>query len=239
MHVLNRHELKEQIRHDQFTDTITGIVDYTASHRSEVIKWVIVAGVVLIVAGVGFWISASRQAARQADLQAALTIAEAQVATPNTAGQNPPGQNFATQDAKNKAAIKTLQGVASKDSGTREGLIAQYYLGTLQAQTGDKGAESNLQAVAKSSSECAPLAKIALAQLYAGQNKAAEAQGYLREVINKPTDLVSKAQAEIMLAKLMESTNPTEARKLAQSVKAPGQSPAAARAADQILSSLK
>lgn len=234
MQVLNRHELKEQVRHDQFTDTITGIVDYTVTHRNQVIRWTIVAGVVLIVAGIALWISASRRSAREMDLQAALSVAEAQVGTPNA-----PGKNFPTQDAKNKAAIKALQGVVSKDGGTREGLIAQYYLGTLQAQTGDKAAEANLQPVAKSGSDFAPLAKVALAQIYAGQNKMPEAQGYLREVINKPTDLVSKAQAQILLAKLVQPTNPAEARKLAEAVKTPGQSPAATRAADQIISSLK
>ncbi len=46
--------------------------------------------------------------------------------------------------------------MVAKDGGTREGLIAQYYLGTLKAQQGDnKGAEADLSTVAGSSSEAA------------------------------------------------------------------------------------
>ena len=93
--------------------------------------------------------------------------------------------------------MKALQGVVTKDGGTREGLIAQYYLGTLKAQTGDaKGAEADLKTAAASGSETAALAKIALAQLYAGQNKISEAQSYLREIVSKPTDLVEGPSAD-------------------------------------------
>ena len=90
--------------------------------------------------------------------------------------------------------------------------------------------------MASTSNDCAPLAKIALAQLYAGQNRMAEAQKLLREVVDKPTDLVSKAQAELLLAQFLQSTNPKEAQKIVQSLKAPDQRPAITRAADQLAS---
>lgn len=227
---LNRHELKEQIRHDQFTDSISSIVHYTSTHRQQVTRWAIIAGAVLIaVAGV-MWFSSSRTAARQSDLQSALTVVEAPVGQPSAVGKS-----FSTQDEKNKAGLKALAGVVSQHGGTREGLIAQYYLGTLKAQTGyAKGAESDLKNVAASGNECSTLAKIALAQLYAGQNKLSEAQGYLREIVNKPTDLVSKAQAQLLLAELIQPSKPAEAKKIFQSLKAPGQSPAVTRAAEQL-----
>ncbi len=230
---MNRHELKEQVRNDQFTTAVSGVVNYTVSHRRQVITWAIALALVLVAAGVGLWYWSSQRAAREADLQAALAVLEAPVAA-----QGVSGQNFPTQDAKNIAARKALQSVISKDSGTREGLVAQYYLGTLKAQTGDpKGAEADLRTVAGSSSETASLAKVALAQLYAGQNKLAEAQGYLRELVNKPTDLVSKSQAQLLLAQLLQPGNPAEAKKIIQSVRKNDQSPAVTRAADQIVPS--
>ena len=228
---MNRHELKEQVRHDRFTETVTNIVNYAASHRRQVILWASVLGLVIVIVIAALWYSASRRAARQGDLQAAFAVLEAPVAAPDAVGRN-----FPTQSAKNVAAKKALQSVISKDSGTREGLMARYYLGTLKAQMGDpKGAEADLRTVASSSNETAPLAKIALAQLYAGQNKMTEAQGYLRELVDKPTDLVSKAQAQLLLAQLLQPTKPAEAKKIVQSVKGPNQSPAVARAADQIV----
>jgi predicted negative regulator of RcsB-dependent stress response len=128
----------------------------------------------------------------------------------------------------------------SKYPGSREGLIAQYYLGTLKAQANDtKGAESDLRRVADSTSEVAPLARIALAQVYLGEKKIAEAQGLLRAIINSPTSLVSKAQAQILLAQIDQSVNPAESKNILKSIDKSDQGrPAVSRATDQLSSQL-
>jgi hypothetical protein len=230
---LTRHELKEQLQHDQFKDAVSGVVVYARSHRENVIRLAVIAGILLILGGGAVWYAAYRNSVRQQDLENAFAVLEAPVGTPSQLGKT-----FATQDAKTAASIKALQDVIQKDGGTRQGLIAQYYLGTMKAAKQDnKGAETDLQAVANSSSECAPLAKIALAQIYAGENRGAEAQALLKDIINKPTDLVSKAQAEILLAHLDETSNPQEAKKLLQSLRAETD-PAVSRAVQQISSQL-
>lgn len=230
---MTRHELKEQLQHDHFTDAVTGVVSYTQTHRESVIRWAVILGIVLILGGGAFWYAAYRNSVRQQDLENAFAVLETPVGTPSQLGKT-----FPTQDAKTQASIKALQDVIAKDGGTRQGLIAQYYLGTMKAAKQDmKGAETDLQAVANSSSECAPLAKIALAQIYAGENRNGEAQALLRDIINKPTDLVSKAQAEILLAHLDETSNPQEAKKLLQSLRAETD-PAVTRAVQAISSQL-
>ncbi|HTU47977.1 MAG TPA: tetratricopeptide repeat protein [Bryobacteraceae bacterium] len=230
---MTRHELKEQLQHDHFTDAVSGVVVYARSHRENVIRWSIILGIVLILGGGAFWYAAYRNALRQQDLENAFAILEAPVGAPGQLGKT-----FPTQEAKTQASMKALQDVVTKDGGTRQGLIAQYYLGTLKAARQDtKGAETDLQAVANSSSECAPLAKIALAQIFAGANRVSEAQALLRDIISKPTDLVSKAQAEILLAHLDETSNPQEAKKLLQSLRAETD-PAVSRAVQQISSQL-
>lgn len=232
---MTRHELKEQLRHDNFTDTVSDIVGYAQTHRQQVLRWVVVALVVLVLAGGAFWYASYRTSARQQDLEAAFQVLEQPVGPQATPG----AKSFPTDQAKREASMKALSGVIAKDSGSREGLIAQYYLGTLKAQNGDeKGAEADLNAVANSSNVCAPLAKIALAQLYAAQNRIADAQKLLHEMVQKPTDLVSKAQAQILLARLDASSNPKEAKKLLQSLKSPTEDPAVARAADEISAQL-
>jgi Tetratricopeptide repeat-like domain len=230
---LTRHELKEQLQHDHFTDAVSGAVVYARDHRENVTRWAIGIGIALIVAGAAIWYATYRNSVRQQDLQNAFAILEAPVGAPGQLGKT-----FATQDAKNQASMKALQDVIAKDGGTRQGLIAQYYLGTLKAaQQNTKGAEADLENVANSSSECAPLAKIALAQIYAGENKTQQAQALLRDIINKPTDLVSRAQAQILLAHLDAASNPQEAKKLLQSLSAE-KDPAVARAASQISAQL-
>jgi predicted negative regulator of RcsB-dependent stress response len=164
-------------------------------------------------------------------LQAAFEVLEAQVGP----SANPAGKSFPTQEAKTQASIKALSGVVAKDGGTREGFIAQYYLGTLKAARNDnKGAESDLRTVANSSSDSAALAKIALAQLYAGENRPAEAQELLRSLVNKPVDLISKAQAQILLAQLDQRANPQQAKNLLKSLQTPDQRPAVARAVNEL-----
>ena len=230
---MTRHELKEQLQHDHFTDAVSGAVLYAREHRENVTRWAIGIAIALLLAGAAIWYAAWRNSVRQQDLQNAFAVLEAPIGTPGQLGKT-----FATQEAKNQASRKALEEVIAKDGGTRQGLIAQYYLGTLKAaQQNSQGAEADLSNVANSSSECAPLAKIALAQIYAGENKIQQGQGLLRDIINHPTDLVSKAQAEILLAHLEETSNPKDARKLLQSLSAE-KDPAVARAASQLSSQL-
>ncbi len=234
---MTRHELKEQVEHDQFTDTVSKTLEYVNTHRAAVIRWSVIVLAVAIIAGVAIWYSSYENSIRNQDLEAAFEVVGAQVGPANPA--NPSARTFATQDAKTKASIKALSDVVAKDGSSRQGLTAQYYRGTLEAQSGDtRGAESDLHAVASASTECAPLAKIALAQLYAAENKTSEAQTLLRELVNKPTDLVSKAQAQILLARLDEGTNPQEAKKILDSLKSPTQDPAVSRAVEQMSTQL-
>ncbi len=227
---MTRHELKEQLQHDHFTDAVSDVVSYALSNPQRLIRWIVIAVILLILAGGGLWYAAHQRSLRQQALQTALRVIESPV---GPAAQRP--NSYPTQQAKQNAEIKVLSGMVAKYGGTREGLIAQYYLGTLKVERKDpKGAESDLRRVADSSSDFAALAKIALAQLYAGENRIPEAQALLRSIANKPSDLVSKAQADILLAQLDVTTNPQQAKKILQSLRAPDQSPAVSRAVDQV-----
>ncbi len=232
---MTRHELKEQIQHDHFRDAVSGAVSYATSNRERVIRWGIAILIALIVVVGVVWYARYTRSVRQQDLQAAFAVAETPVGPSSSSAQ----QTYPTQDAKQLAEMKAFSGVVAKDGGSREGLIARYYLGTLKADRGDvKGAESDLRAVADSSNETAPLAKIALAQLYAGENRVSDAQKVLRSLVNKPTDLVSKDQAEILLAQLEQTSNPKDARKLLQSLRTARPGSAVNRAVDQISADL-
>lgn len=228
---MTRHELKEQLQHDQFTDAVSRALDYISSNRESFTRWVIAAAVVSAVAGGVFWYSRHERSVRQQDLQAAFTVLDAQVG-PATSQF---GKTFPTQQAKAQASMKALSQVVAKDGGSREGFIAQYYLGTLKASQNDnQGAESDLKAAAGSKTEVASLAKIALARLYASENKIPEAQELLLSLVNKPTDLVSKAQAQILLAQIDEKANPQQAKNILKSLQTPDQRPAVSRAVNDL-----
>lgn len=231
---MTRHELKEQLQHDHFTDAVSDVLGYAVSNRERLIRWGIAAAVIAALVGGAFWYASYRRSVRQQDLQSAFDVLETPVGPPNQFAKS-----FATQDAKLQASIKALSEVVAKDGGSREGLMAQYYLGTLKIQKQDnKAAESDLRAVAGAKSECAGLAKLALAQLLASENRMPEAQSLLHEMVNKPTDLVSKAQAQVLLARLEETTNPKEAKAILQSLRKSNQDAAVTRAVDQISAQL-
>ena len=227
---MTRHELKEQVQHDAFSDSVSKVVQYSTIHRDTLIRWgVAVAAVAAITIGAIAY-SNYRKGVREQDLAAAFDVVSAPV------GAQAPqfGTSFPTEDARQKASIKALASVVAKDGGTNEGLMAQYYLGTLKTQTDPKGAESDLKTVADSSNEISSLAKIALAQLYAGENRLPEAQQLLQSLESKPTSLVSKEQAQILRAQLDATTNPKQAKQILQPLESQKQDPAIARAAGEV-----
>ncbi len=227
---MTRHELKEQLQHDHFTDAVSDVLSYASSHRERLIRWVVIAVIVVILAGGALWFTSYKRSIRRQALAAALTVVESPV---GRSAQSP--KAYPTQDAKQQAEMKVLTDLVSKYGGTREALIAQYYLGTIKVERKDsKGAESDLRHVADSDTDFSSLAKIALAQLYAGESRIPEAQALLRSIASKPSDLVSKAQADILLAQLDVTTNPQEAKRIVQSLRGPNQPTAVTRAADQI-----
>jgi hypothetical protein len=230
---LTRHELKEQLRHDQFKDSVAKVVEYTASHQQKVTRWVIIGVALLVVVGAAIWYASYRRSIREKDLAAAFAVSSAQVGPASQVAKT-----YLTEDAKRQASLKAFSDVAAKDGDTREGYTALYYAGTLRVGTDPKRAEADLRKVADSSYDVSALAKIALAQLYSGQNRMSDAVSVARSLVDHPNGLVSKDQAQIVLAQLEMTTNPQEAKKILQSLKGPKQDPMVTRAVDQLSAQL-
>ena len=232
---MTRHELKEQLQHDQFTDAVSGVVSYAQTNRQEVVRWTAIGVAVLLVAG-GIWGYMSYQKVqRQKDLAEAMSVVNAQVGPANDFAKT-----YLSEDVKNEAATKALSDVVAKDGNSNEGMVALYYLATLKAKKDQGSAEGDFKRVADSSSQVAPLGKIALAQLYVGQNKTTAAQDLLRSIINNPTELVSKAQAQILLAQTEAATNPQDSRGTLKMISAEDQKrQAVSRASEAVSAQLK
>ena len=90
------------------------------------------------------------------------------------------------------------------------------------------------QAMSDGGTEYGALAKLALADACAAEGKTAEAEKLLKELIEKPSVMVSKEQATISLAKIyFAKSRPQEARKLLEPLRS--QSTAAGRIAVSLL----
>lgn len=126
------------------------------------------------------------------------------------------GLSFPTEEAKDAEAEKLFTDLATRHSGSAEGEIAYFFLGSMMADEG-KLAEAEkdlLEASQKADAKYASLAKLSLAQIYFEDGQSAQGEQTLRDLIAHPTIFVSSDQAAIALARQLAVKNPAEARKL-------------------------
>ncbi len=165
---------------------------------------------VVLVAGT-YWFVHNRKQSRELALASVMRIWSAPIGAPG-GGE----YSFTDATAKDKAFSKAASELIANHSGSDEAGAAEYLLAVRAADQGKLDvAERNFkQAVADGGSEYGTLAKVALAEVYATQGKTADAEKLLKEVIEKPSVLVSKDQATIALARVYLKSRPLEARKL-------------------------
>ncbi|MBC7925080.1 MAG: tetratricopeptide repeat protein [Bryobacteraceae bacterium] len=203
---------RQELKHDKFVDQVGQGIEYASGHRTQVIRYAIVAAVVVAVAAGGWAWMKQQESVRQDALRVAVRSQEAQIGQPNTAFMI----GFADQKTKEVAVQKAWQDLASKHGGSTEGVVAEYYLGVNAADQGNlPEAEKRLKLVADSGkSPYSSQAKLSLARVYSSLGKNGEAEKMLRSLMNEPTILVSKEEATLALGRLLATTNQAEARKL-------------------------
>ena len=202
---------KELLKQDKFTVEAEHTVNFLAAHKKEVIRYGTAALAVIAIVAAIFWYRGTQQTVREQVLGQALALAAAPVGQPAASGPN-----FPTQAAKDDAVRKAFSKIVSDYSGSEEAYIAQYYLGSQDLSAGKvDDARKEYQNVADhASANYASLAKLALAQLDFAQNRTAEAESLLKDLMDHPTDLVSKTEATYVYARILAPTKPDEARKL-------------------------
>ncbi len=203
---------RKGLKTDRFAVEVGHTVDFLTEHRTQVTRYGIAAGVVLLVV-IGIFLYNRHQArARRDALEAAMRIQAAQIGA--SGAENAP--SFPTRAQRDQAATKAFTELASRHSGSQQAGVARYYLATIAADQGRLAdAEKLLREVIASRQEpAASLAVLALAEALAGQGKLPEAEKMLRAVMEKPTLFLSREQAAIELAGLLAPTQPDQARKL-------------------------
>lgn len=204
---------RKELKSDKFALEVQHSVEYVTEHRQQMLRWGIAAGVI-VIAIVAWWAYSSYQhGVREQKLAEALRIQNAQV---GVASPNPYITSYPTEDARQKALNTALTELATKYSGTEEGTVAQFLLGTGAADKGNLGeAERRLRdAMDNGKGPYTSMAKLALANVLGSEGKSSEAEKLLRSLMDKPTAFVSKEEATIALAQLIAPTRPAEARKL-------------------------
>ncbi|MGJ5814034.1 tetratricopeptide repeat protein [Paludibaculum fermentans] len=205
---VTRHDLKT----DKFVEEVGQTVHFVEAHRSEAIRYGGIALAVIVLAAGGWFFYQSRKAERQVALMHAVETYNAPIMPTPRDGV----KSFTAQADKDKALSKELNDLATKYSGSDEAAAAIYMLGLNAADAAklDEAERYLKRAADEGGAEYASLAKLSLAQLYAGTGRQADAEKLLRGLIDNPTMFVAKDQATLVLARIIGKSKPEEAKKL-------------------------
>ena len=209
---MSDHLTRKELTQDNVALKVGETFNFFNMHRQQTVR---IAGGIVVVALVvwlGFYYTGYKQGLRQQALADAIQLQNAPV------GQAPPngGPSFPNDGAKKAGIVKAYTSLSTEYAGTTEGYIAEYALASMDAESGRYGdSRRKFQDVADhGDANYSSIAKLALAQLAFAENKTSEARNILKDLIDHPTDLVSKNQATFTLAKGLSLTQPAEARKL-------------------------
>jgi tetratricopeptide (TPR) repeat protein len=227
-----RHALKG----DKFAQAAASSVDWFSGHRSGVTRWLITAGVaVVLCAGALVYWNIENSAAATALGQAVDTY----TAPLSEPGAPPPSGTYATTADRAKAANQQFLAVAQKYGWLPEGKKAKYFAGVTDEELGqNSAAESELKSAAGSwNHNISNLAKLALAGLYQKTGRDSQAVDLYNTIAAKPSETVSTAVAQLDLADLYASQGKQDqARALWAKVKDSDKMGAAGAIAEQKLS---
>lgn len=202
---------RKELKSDKFALEVGHGISFFEHHKSEAVKYGAIAiGVAVLIFGYTVYQRGQRSTRQQA-LAAAIRVQEAPVGQSGNGGLA-----FPTQEAKDQETVRIFAELETRHSGSAEGEIAQYYLGSIKADQGKLAeAEKLFQGVAQKGDEkYASLSKLSLAQIFFADGRVDQGEKVLRDLMANPTVFVSSDQATISLARFLAPKKPAEARKL-------------------------
>ena len=177
------------------------------------------AAIVLVVLAVSIWAGNQSQKAQIA-FGSAMDVYDAPI---QQQGQPPiPNvKSYPSSAARARDANPLFRQVAGKYGWFKAGANAGYFAGLTAKDMGDNAAAETYlkKAAASHDGSLAALAKMALASLYEGSGRQADAVTLYHSVIDHPTVTVSASAARLALAASEEATNPQGAREIYAKIK--------------------
>jgi tetratricopeptide (TPR) repeat protein len=240
-----RAETRHQLKQDTFSRVTIGAAEKTAHWSVEHRSTLTIAGIAVVViaaAVLGGWYYLSTQDEKASfDLAAAVRTLDTPFRAAGTPAE-PDSPSFVSAKERSDAAKKQFQAIVDKYPHTRTADMARYFLGVTSEDAGDHAAAENyFKAVASAGNkELASMARLALAAIYGNTNRVKDAAALYQQLINQPTDSVSKVTAQLQLAELYQANNqPLDAKRLYEQVKKDNSGTDAVQIATQKLAELK
>ena len=240
-----RAETRHQLKQDRFSkvtlEAAEKTANWSAEHQSKIIAVVIAVVVIGAIAFGGWYYVNSQDEKASAELSTAVRTFETPVRPAGVPAQ-PDYDSFASTEERATAARKQFQAIVDKYPRTHTADMARYFVGLASAQLNDNAAaERSLQEAASSrNTDLAALGKFALASVYRSEKKDTQVVDLYKQLIDKPTLVVSKATAQLELAGFYESRQkPDEAKKIYDQVEKENPATEAASLAQRRAAALK
>jgi tetratricopeptide (TPR) repeat protein len=240
-----RAETRHQLKTDRFSkvtfEAAEATAHWTVEHKSKVIAAAIAVVVIGAVAFGGWYYVNSQDEKASGELSTAVRTFETPVRPAGVPAQ-PGTDSFASPQERGTTARKQFQAIVDKYPHTHTADMARYFVGLVSAQLNDNpAAERSLQEASNSSNaDLAALGKFALASVYRSENKGTQAVDLYKQLIDKPTIVVSKATAQLELAGYYESRQKLDdAKKIYTQVEKDNPSSEAASLAQRRTAALK
>lgn len=210
-----RHQLKE----NQFATATQEILTSASEHRTALLYGgTALVVILLLVVGGTFYLQNREQKASTLFGQA-MQVYNAPIVPAGTPTA-PGATTFTSAEDRAKAASNKFVEVVEKYGRTDSGLMAKYFLGICAEDMKDNTkAEQYLKEVADSrNKEVAALGKSALASLYHATGRDQQAMDIYKALIEKPTNTVPKASAQMALAEIYAARDKTQAKILYEQI---------------------
>lgn len=234
-----KHISRQELKTDQVQEALSHGAEAVLSHRTGLVYAVVIAAI--IIAGIFGWrFYTQRQSVKaEAEFNDAMQTYQAVVVT---AGQPPQPNEVTYSDSSKKFqdALKKFGAVAQQYPRTRSGQLAKYYSALCDERLGQKTQAVAVLSEIQNSSEpdFAAMARFELAQIYDQMGKADQAAQLYNELLANPGVLVPKPIVMLALAEHYRQSNPAQAVKLFNQIKAEYPDSSAADQADQQLALL-
>jgi tetratricopeptide (TPR) repeat protein len=230
---------RQQLKHDRFAETAKETVSWAVEHQKPLATSAIV-GTVAVAILAGGWIHYNqRDQAASVEIGSALRVYSAPLRPASSAKAD--YTTFSSTKERAEAARKAFQQVADNFPHTRASEFARYFVGVTSLDAGDTAtAERVLKQVAGlHNQDLSALGKFALAAVYRGQKRDADAIKLYQELSAHAASTVPKTTAQLELASLYQQKQPEEAAKIYQQIQKDDPNSPAAQAAATRLASLK
>jgi tetratricopeptide (TPR) repeat protein len=197
--------LKKQIKQDEFVTFFERVNTWARSHVEEVRATVV--GIVILAGVLGglyyFRVDRAQSAARA--FGEALDIFETPV------GPNPSGSTFASKEEKYNRAMTAFDGVVERYASLPLGRRARYYAALCRIEL-DRldDAAKDLEAVAKTKSVDADLARLALADLELRRGATDRAVDLYQKLLDEPDSPLPRDHVLMRMASALERAGRTE-----------------------------